>query len=123
MRRLIETSDVVLNCSVSEGGMANSVLEALAAGRAVLASDIEGNRSLVEDGVTGLLFSSAQALAVQAERLLRDPALRRRLGEAGRERVTARFTAAREGDGYRAVYERVAAACLARERGRAGPTS
>ena len=50
MASLLSQSDVVLNCSVSEGGMANSVLEALMAGRAVLASDIEGNRSLVDDG-------------------------------------------------------------------------
>src|SRR5262249_28049667 len=56
MKSLISQSDVVLNCSLSEGGMPNSVLEALASGRPVLASDIDGNRSLVADGVTGFLF-------------------------------------------------------------------
>jgi glycosyltransferase involved in cell wall biosynthesis len=104
MRGLLMAADVVLNCSVSEGGMANSVLEALSLGRAVLASNIEGNRSLVEDGVTGLLFEGEADFGSQLERLLADPALRRRLGAAGRARVTARFGADRELDGYVALY-------------------
>ncbi len=107
MPALLELADVVLNCSLSEGGMANSVLEALALGRAVLASDIPGNRTLVENGVTGFLFGGADDLAVKADRLLRDPDLRLRLGTAGRERVSARFGADRETDGYLAAYSRL----------------
>jgi glycosyltransferase involved in cell wall biosynthesis len=110
MPALLELADVVLNCSLSEGGMANSVLEALALGRAVLAADIVGNRSLVEDGVTGLLFGSPEELTAKADRLLRDPDLRARLGEAGRERVNARFSPDREIDGYLAAYTRLAPA-------------
>lgn len=108
MPALLELSDVVLNCSLSEGGMANSVLEALSLGRAVLAADIAGNRSLVEDAITGFLFGSAEELAAKADRLLRDPDLRARLGVAGRERVSARFGADRETDGYLAAYMRLA---------------
>jgi len=110
MRALIADADVILNCSISEGGMANSVLEALALGRAVLASNIEGNRSLVDDGVTGFLFRTPEEFAGKAEQLLGNPALRRRLGGAGRERVTARFSPARELDGYLAMYARLAPA-------------
>lgn len=110
MPALIEASDVVLNCSISEGGMANSVLEALALGRAVLASDIPGNRSLVEDGVSGLLFGDPEELLVKARRLLGDPDLRLRLGRAGRERVTARFGTDRELEGYVAAYTRLSPA-------------
>jgi glycosyltransferase involved in cell wall biosynthesis len=108
MAALLELSDVVLNCSLSEGGMANSVLEALSLGRTVLAADIAGNRSLVEDGVTGFLFGTPEELAAKADRLLRDPDLRARLGVAGRERVNARFGADRETDGYLATYMRLA---------------
>jgi len=108
MPALLELADVVLNCSLSEGGMANSVLEALSLGRAVLASDIPGNRTLVEDGITGLLFGDADELTAKADRLLRDPDLRARLGTAGRERVSARFGADRETDGYLAAYSRLA---------------
>jgi glycosyltransferase involved in cell wall biosynthesis len=87
--------------------MANSVLEALSLGRAVLAADIAGNRSLVEDAVTGFLFGSGEELAAKADRLLRDPDLRARLGVAGRERVSARYGAERETDGYLAAYARL----------------
>jgi glycosyltransferase involved in cell wall biosynthesis len=106
MAGLLDAAHIVLNCSRSEGGMANAVLEALARGRAVLAADIPGNRSLIEDGVTGLLFDGDARLAAQAARLAADPALRARLGEAGR-RVAARFTPDREIDAYLALYERV----------------
>ena len=108
MASLLDAADVVLNCSFSEGGMPNSVLEALALGRAVLASDIPGNRTLVEDGVTGLLFADSGALAAQAARLARDPVLRGRLGAAGRALVESKYPPARELDGYAAVYRRLA---------------
>jgi glycosyltransferase involved in cell wall biosynthesis len=86
--------------------MANSVLEGMALGRATLAVDIAGNRALVEDGVTGLLFRTDAELAAAATRLAADPALRARLGAAGRARVVERYPAAREIDGYVAVYRR-----------------
>ena len=111
MPELYEVADIVLNCSLSEGGMANSVLEALSLGRAVLAADIPGNRSLVEDGVTGFLFDGAEAFTQKADRLLQDPALRDRLGMAGRERVSVRFGADREIDGYLAAYGRLVPVC------------
>ena len=104
MASLLAQADVVLNCSRSEGGMANSVLEALVLQRAVLASDIAGNRSLIEHGVTGLLFRDAGELEAGAEWLARDPALRKRLGRAGRERVEALYPPAREIEAYLAVY-------------------
>jgi glycosyltransferase involved in cell wall biosynthesis len=104
MAALLQQSEVVLNCSASEGGMANSVLEALALGRAVLAADIEGNRSLVQPGVTGLLFRDEAELESAAEALVVDPVLRRRLGEAGRALVERQYPPAREIEGYLALY-------------------
>lgn len=110
MAALLRDADVVLNCSLSEGGMANSVLEALACGRAVLASDIPGNRSVIEDGVTGLLFSGPGDFADKAARLLGDPALRERLGEAGRARAS-RFALQQEIERYLKLYVSLAPAC------------
>lgn len=104
MGSLLGQADVVLNCSISEGGMANSVLEALAMERAVLAADIDGNRSLVEHGVTGLLFRDEAELEAGAERLAGDPALRRRLGRAGRELLERTYPPEREIGGYLDVY-------------------
>jgi glycosyltransferase involved in cell wall biosynthesis len=104
MASLLEQSDVVLNCSVSEGGMANSVLEALTLGRAVLASAIAGNRSLVQHDVTGLLFADAAEFETGAARLARDPGLRARLGHAGHGRVSHDYPPSRELDGYLELY-------------------
>src|SRR3989454_2509114 len=96
MGSLLALGDVVLNCSISEGGMANSVLEALSLGRAVLASDIDGNRSIVADGSTGFLFRDEAEFERHAAELARDPALRKRLGLAGSVLVRERFSPARE---------------------------
>jgi len=104
---LLEGADVVLNCSISEGGMANSVLEAMALGRAVLAADIPGNRALVEPEVTGLLFGTDAELEAGALRLARDASLRARLGAAGRARVSERYAPEREIEGYLDVYRRL----------------
>ncbi len=107
MGALLDQADVVLNTSLSEGGMANSVLEAMARGRAVLASDIEGNRSVIEAEVDGLLFRDAADFERQAERLIRDPDLRARLGAAARAKVTRAFPAERELEAHLALYRRL----------------
>jgi glycosyltransferase involved in cell wall biosynthesis len=104
MPSLLAQADVVLNCSLSEGGMANSILEAFVCGRAVLAADIEGNRSLVDHEVTGLLFRDGTELASQAERLVLDVPLRARVAAAGRARAAERWPPEREIEGYLAVY-------------------
>jgi glycosyltransferase involved in cell wall biosynthesis len=107
MASLLRAADVVVNASVSEGGMANSVLEGMAAGRPVLASDISGNRSLVEDGVTGLLFDGAEALEKAAGRLADCPGLRHALGQAGQEVVRRLYPPEREIGGYATLYREV----------------
>jgi glycosyltransferase involved in cell wall biosynthesis len=117
---LLAQADVVLNCSASEGGMANAVLEAMSLGRAVLAADIEGNRSLVEDGVTGLLYRDEAGLEAAARRLADDAGLRARLGRAGRERVARTCAFPAEIEGHVALYRAVAAAALAATRPRLG---
>jgi glycosyltransferase involved in cell wall biosynthesis len=58
--------------------------------------------------VTGLLYRDAVELGANAERLARDPALRARLGRAGRRLIEREFSVEREVDGYRAVYRRLA---------------
>jgi glycosyltransferase involved in cell wall biosynthesis len=89
---LLARSDVFALASRSEGGPI-SILEAMAAGLAVVASDVGGVSELVVDGTTGLLVPPADpdALAAALDRLLADPELRRRLGAAGLERARERF--------------------------------
>jgi len=98
--------DVVVNSSLSEGGMSNALLEGMSRGVAVLASDIEGNRSIVADEVDGLLFASGSDADFerQAERLIVDPALRRRLGGQARAKIEREFVREREIDAYEAFY-------------------
>ncbi len=72
-------------------GFGIAALEANAAGKAVLASDADGFRDSVQRDVTALLvpIGDAAALREGLRRLLSDPALRERLGAAGRERARA----------------------------------
>jgi len=79
--------------SLSEG-LSNTILESMAAGVPVVATAVGGNPEMVQEGVTGLLVPprDSSALAAAIERILRDPALARRLGSAGRQSVTERFS-------------------------------
>jgi glycogen(starch) synthase len=90
---LYERAAVVAVPSHREGfGVACA--EAMAAGRPVVASAVGGLLDLVVDGETGLLVPPRNVGALRAalERLLDDAELRRRMGEAGRERIREHFT-------------------------------
>lgn len=104
MDALFGTADIVLNTSAFEGGMANSILEGMAAGKPIVASDIEGNRSIVIDGITGLLYRTDEELRTKVGSLLADLSLRTRFGEAGRRLVQEQFSLQREADLYLDLY-------------------
>jgi glycosyltransferase involved in cell wall biosynthesis len=89
---LLSDADVFVLASRSEG-LPLSVIEAMAAGLPVVASDVGGLRELVRDGETGVLVPAGDpaALADALRPLLADPQLRRRLGSAGRVRAKALF--------------------------------
>jgi glycosyltransferase involved in cell wall biosynthesis len=91
--RLLPHLDVFVLSSVWEG-MSNGLLEAMAAGRPVVATRVGGNPEVVVDGQTGLLVppGDAEAMADAVLRLLRDAALAQRMGQAARRRVEAEFT-------------------------------
>jgi glycosyltransferase involved in cell wall biosynthesis len=74
-------------------GFSNAILEAMAAGVPVVASNAGGNPEAVADGETGFLFPAgdAKALAASILRLLRDPARALAMGKAGRQRVREHF--------------------------------
>ena len=75
-------------------GMSNALLEAMAAGRPVVATNVGGNAEVVQDGVTGLLVPprDPQRLAEALLTLLDDPARAAAMGAAGRPgwRITFR---------------------------------
>ena len=75
-------------------GLPLFLAEAAAAGRACITTDVPGCRSVVQDGVTGLLVPArnAQRLAEALERLLSDAPLRQRMAENGRRLAIERFS-------------------------------
>ena len=75
-------------------GLPNVVMEAMASGVPVIATDIPGTRDLVTPGESGFLvpIGDRAGLARFAHKILEDPALRQRLGEAGRQRILADFS-------------------------------
>ncbi len=75
-------------------GLPNVLMEAQSQGLACVSSNVSAIHELIEDDVTGALVEpeQPQALASALERLIRDPARRRALGEAGRLRVFGRFS-------------------------------
>jgi len=84
----------VVACPSRREGFGVACLEAMAHGRPVVATDVGGLRDLVVDGETGLVVPARDPAALRAalDRLLADPALRRRLGSAGRRRAQERFS-------------------------------
>lgn len=74
-------------------GVPKAVLEAAAAGRALVVADIPGSRAVVEDGVSGLVVPPRDpaALAAALRRLAEDPALRRRCASEARVRAERDF--------------------------------
>lgn len=84
----------VIACPSHREGYGVAAREAMAYGRPVVATAVGGLVDAVEDGVTGLLAPPRDPGALRAalERLLEDPELRRRLGEAGREKAHAELS-------------------------------
>ena len=74
-------------------GLPKSLIEALAAGRPVVATDVEGCREVVTHGTNGLLVPArdSRRLAAAIETLVRDRALRLSMGAAGRQRAEKEF--------------------------------
>jgi len=104
-QQLLPAIDVFWLASDFEG-LSNSVMEAMAAGLPVVASNISPNRELIDDGKTGYLVPTGDrvAFAQLAERLLLDRTLALRLGAAGRARIASEFSADRMVDAYSRIY-------------------
>jgi spore coat protein SA len=93
--RWFAAADVAVVPSVRREAFGLVNVEAMASGLPVVASRVGGVAEVVEDGVTGLLFDPAKArveFGARISLLLRDEALRERMGLAGVERVQRHFT-------------------------------
>jgi glycosyltransferase involved in cell wall biosynthesis len=108
----LASADVLVLPSLSEG-RPTVIIDAMASGVPVIATDIVGTRELVSNGRTGLLFppGDAEALTQRLVELLTDPVLRARMGEEARGMVEAHhLTTEATARRYSALYARV---CIA----------
>jgi sugar transferase (PEP-CTERM/EpsH1 system associated) len=105
---LLRAIDVFVLPSLNEG-ISNTILEAMACGRPVLAGRVGGNPELIIPGANGELFDPRQPeeLAQLLVRYWSDPPLAQRQGSAGRERVAEKFTMDAMVAGYVRVYHQV----------------
>jgi sugar transferase (PEP-CTERM/EpsH1 system associated) len=110
--RLLAATDLFVLSSDYEG-VPLSVLEAMAAGKPVVATAVGGVPELVEDGVTGVLVPprNPEALAKGILRLAKDADLRQRMGKAARERALERFDISRTAREYEALYLKLLKGC------------
>ena len=95
--RILRDTDLLVHCPVTPESFGYVILEAMAASIPVVATRAGGPQEIVIDGETGRLVpvGDASALIGAVGALLRDPARRKAMGEAGRRRVNERFTAER----------------------------
>ncbi len=105
---LLALMDVVVHPSLQEG-FSNAILEAMAAGKPVVAANVGGNPEAVVHGETGLLVppGDSAALADAMLSLLRRPEEAARFGEAARRRVAQQFLLSATVPRYEAVYDRL----------------
>jgi L-malate glycosyltransferase len=105
---LLKESEISVLPSLSEG-LSNSILEAMAAGVPVIASNVGGNPEIVEHEVTGLLVPvrDSGALAAAMIRLVEEPKLRAKFGAAGRGRIGTTFSMEASLESVEALYERL----------------
>jgi glycosyltransferase involved in cell wall biosynthesis len=114
---LFASAHLMVHPSKSEG-LSNTILEAMAEGLPVVASDVDGAAELITDRKTGLLVppNQPEPLAAKIRQLLSNPALRAELGKSGldlvRERCSVRSITAR----YESIYESVINGVLTRGR-------
>ena len=107
---VLRTLDVFVLPSLAEG-ISNTILEAMATGLPIIATNVGGNGELMEDGRTGMLVApdDIEALATAMLRYA-DPAVARAAGAAGRQRVERLYRLDAMVASYGALYERLLAA-------------
>ncbi len=105
---IMRAFDVFVLPSQAEG-ISNTILEAMACGLPVIATDVGGNGELVDVGHTGTLVpaNDPQALAEAMAIYANDPQMRQQQGENGRGRINERFSMAQMLAAYGGVYEQL----------------
>lgn len=106
---LIQLSEILVHASITGEPFGQVVIEGMAAGKPVVATDGGGIPEIVRDGVTGILvpMGDAKAMADALMKLLSDPDLGAAMGIAGRQRVLDYFTARQTARRVEEIYRRI----------------
>jgi len=114
--RVMRDLDIFVHASTTPEPFGQVVIEAMAEGLPVIASDGGGVREIITNGQNGLLtpMGDAKALAAALAALLREPARANRLAQAGHEHVRRHFTAMKNARAIEAVYDVI---CSSQRRG------
>jgi glycosyltransferase involved in cell wall biosynthesis len=105
---ILAGSDCCVDASYAGLGITGTVREALAVGKPVIATNIEGNPELITDGQTGWLVPprAPEALASAMLKMHQDPGAARAMARAGQRRVRAMFSMTAKVDRTEALYRR-----------------
>jgi glycosyltransferase involved in cell wall biosynthesis len=101
--------DILIHTSSWEG-MPIAILESMALGLPVVATDVVGNRDLVVDGETGFLAYDRASFSIALETLSKSRELRQRMGQAGRRRIEAEFDQAKLAQRWADLYRQILSA-------------
>ena len=101
-------ADFFVHTSHNEGCPV-ALLEAMACGKAPVATKIAGVEDVIEDGVSGLLTAPGDVEQMRAaiSRLMRDPESRKQLGEAARQRILSHYAIELEVRRHEEMYEHI----------------
>jgi glycosyltransferase involved in cell wall biosynthesis len=108
----LRRSSIFVFASTKEG-MPLSVLEAMSAGKAIVAPNIPSMREIIQDGDNGLFFESgdANSMADRIQTMLLDVALRKRIGANARRTVLAKFSSEKVIEQIENLYNEAISAC------------
>jgi glycosyltransferase involved in cell wall biosynthesis len=103
--------DVSVMPSLNEA-LSNVLLESMAAGTAVVATDVGGTSEALQNGVNGVLIPASRPdlMAAEVVRLLQTPSLARQLGAAARQTIEQRFSLDRMVAATESLYDRLLSA-------------
>jgi glycosyltransferase involved in cell wall biosynthesis len=91
--KIMSSMDMIVNCSLSEPS-GRTIIEGMALEKPIIGSSVGGIPEVIDDGKTGILIppNDPASLAAAVMKLAADPALRRSMGTAGREKARKLFT-------------------------------
>lgn len=104
MGSIYNQADAILNTSLSEG-QSSAILEGMAYGLPVLVAGNQGNRNIVSNGVTGMVYDDSNQFLDYAEQILNNNKLRNQIGQTANQYIAENHSSAYEADHLLKIYK------------------